>query len=396
MTAPRLRNGGYWPVFLTGFLIIFLFDNTRAEDAGNPFVPGVHEDLAAVLPPQTWKQVESSVDRALAWVSTQQQADGSFPTYQSGQPAITSLCVLAFLSRGYQPGNGPYGQQLNRAIDFVVGCQMEDGLFSYEKPQPFYVRKGASHAAVYNHAIAGLMLGEVYGHVTGTRAKAVKHSIDKALQFTRELQTRPKPSPYDSGGWRYLPNKGGGEPDSDLSCTAWQLMFLRSARNAEFAVPQHFVDDAVAYVKRCWNPEEGMFAYARDAEGNYWQSSRGMTAAGILSLSLAGQHQTQIAQAAGQWLVQHPYTVAGEHTGGQDRYFYSAYYCSQAAMQLGGRYWAGIYPPLVRTMLGAQLADGSWPVETTSGDAIFGKLYTTSLAILSLTPPYQLLPVYQK
>lgn len=352
--------------------------------------------LAAALSAGQWKQMEGSVDRALAWIASQQDANGSFPTYPSGQPAVTSFCILAFLSRGHQPGLGPYGAQLNRAIDFVISCQMRDGLFSYQTPQPQHIRKEASQTAAYNHAIAGLMLGEVYGHVTGKRARGVKNAIAKALQFTRDLQTRSKANPLDQGGWRYLRFKGGFEPDSDLSVTAWQLMFLRSARNAEFPVPQAYVDEAVDFVKRCWDPEEGLFAYARTANGGYFQTGRGMTGAGILSLSMAGQHQTPMARAAGDWLLAHPYAGFGEAIGGNDRYFYSTYYCSQAAMQLGGRYWKGIFPPLMESLLSAQSSDGSWPAEPDQGDGIFGNVYTTSIAVLALTPPYQLLPVYQK
>jgi hypothetical protein len=354
--------------------------------------------LAAVLSPGEWKQMESSVDRALAWIASRQNADGSFPTLPTGQPAVTSFCVLAFLSRGHQPGLGPYGQQLNRAIDFVISCQKPDGLFSYEVPEDHYVSRHASHTASYNHAIAGLMLGEVYGHVTGQRAKAVRKAIEKALQFTRNLQTRPKDSPFDKGGWRYLQFKGRGEPDSDsdLSVTAWHLMFLRSARNAEFNVPQAYVDEAVKFVNRCWDPKQGVFTYGRDADGSYFESSRGMMGAGILSLSMAGQHQTPMARAAGDWLLAHPYTRFGEPIGGNDRFFYSAYHCSQAAMQLGGRYWEGIFPPLAHAMLSAQSLDGSWPSEPNHGDGIYGNAYTTAMAVLSLTPPYQLLPVYQK
>src|SRR5262245_55275715 len=65
--------------------------------------------LAAVLPQEKWQQFERSIDKALAWIASQQAADGSFPTPPSGQPAVTSLCVMAFLSRGHQPGMGAYG-----------------------------------------------------------------------------------------------------------------------------------------------------------------------------------------------------------------------------------------------------------------------------------------------
>ena len=72
------------------------------------------KSLMDALPPGKWKQVEGSVDRGLNWLAQQQAEDGSFPSLPTAQPAVTSFCVLAFLSRGHQPGVGPYGQQLNR------------------------------------------------------------------------------------------------------------------------------------------------------------------------------------------------------------------------------------------------------------------------------------------
>ncbi len=88
--------------------------------------------LAAVLSPEKWQQVEQAVDRALSWMASQQAADGSFPTLPSGQPAVTSLSVMAFLSRGHQPGIGPYGKRINSAIDFVLSCQLPNGLISLQ------------------------------------------------------------------------------------------------------------------------------------------------------------------------------------------------------------------------------------------------------------------------
>jgi hypothetical protein len=347
-------------------------------------------DLAGALTPDKWRQVESSVDRALAWIASQQEDDGSFPSLSTAQPAITSFCVLAFLSRGYQPGPGKYGRQLEKAIDFVLSCQKNDGLLCLDAPGSSWQFEKASHTGAYNHAIAGLMLGEAYGEVSGKRAAAMREAIRKALQFTRELQARPKPSPIDIGGWGYLRPTSGGM-DGDLSVTAWHLMFLRSARNAEFKVPKNYADEAVQYVRRAWDPAQRMFIYNR-----FGTTSRGLTGAGILSLSMAGQHQSAIAQAGGDWLLQHPFNNFGEQIGEFDRWYYSMFYCSQAAAQLGGRYWNGIYPPVAESILSHQLPDGSYPTEPNRGDYVFGKCYSTSLGVLALTPAYQLLPVYQR
>jgi hypothetical protein len=266
---------------------------------------------------------------------------------------------------------------------------MADGLFSQQVPQAAYVNREASHTASYNHGIAGLMLGEVYGQVTGRRAQAVKAAIEKALLFTRHLQERPK-SASDKGGWRYLRLATGA--DSDLSITAWQVMFLRSAKNAGFDVPPQPIEEAMTFVRRCWDPGSGMFAYSLPLANH--DGSRGVTGAGIVTLSMGGQHETPMALAAGDWLVAHPFRRPGELLGTYDKFIYSTYYCSQAAAQLGGRYWERIYPPIVEVLLNGQSGNGSWRSE--SNLAMFGDELTTAFAVLSLTPAYQLLPIYQR
>ena len=400
MNSLRCRCNSMLPILAAVLLSGFCVPGARAASPATPPAESsasAPTPLAQVLEPDRWHDVESSVDRALAWMASRQAEDGSFPTIPAGQPAVTSLGILAFLSRGHQPGLGPYGAQIERAIDFVISCQKPDGLFSYESPGATHVDNMPSHTAIYNHAIAGLMLGEVYGHVTGKRAKNVRDAIDRALQFTRELQTRPKSFPMDKGGWRYLRLRYDHTAyDSDLSVTAWQLMFLRSARNAEFSVPQNYVDEGIQFVQRCFDKRLGDFNYALDANGAGVGGSRGLTGAGILSLSMAGQHHSPAALAAGDWLLAHPFRRFGDRVGTYDHFFYSTYYCSQAAAQLGGRYWAGVYPAIVESLLPAQRADGSWPLEIGEQDEMFGAVYPTAMTVLSLTPPYQLLPIYQR
>jgi len=360
--------------------------------------------LASVLPPAKWQEVEDAVDHALAWMAKQQAEDGSFPTLAQGQPGVTSFATMAFLSRGHQPGQGPYGQRMNRAIDYVLSCQLSNGLISLRPPGPMHADKQPSHTAIYNHAISGLMLGEVYGQVSGPRAKTVKQGIERALQFSHELQMRPK-RPIDKGGWRYL-RLNSSRVDSDLSVTGWHIMFMRSAKNGQFNVPQADLDESLAYVRRLWNPTSGVFSYdTQDQVGTMAMDTRGMVGAGILCLSLGGQHQTPMARAAGDWLLAHPVRRFGDLISSRDRFFYGAYYCSQAMVQLGGRYWEQYFPSLVNALLSGQQSDGSWPPEVDRGgngvggggsEAMFGNVYSSALAVLSLTPPYQLLPVYQR
>lgn len=359
--------------------------------------PDTSSDLSAALPAAGWREVDQSTARALRWLAQQQRPDGAFPTAASGQPAITSLCVMAYLSCGHQPGVGPYGQRLDRAIDYTLACQQPSGLFSLEAPQSAHVHQGASHTVTYNHAIAGLMLCEAYGQTSGERSVRIRRAVERGVAATARLQKTPrKKAPQDRGGWRYLHSASarGTPSDSDLSVTGWHLMFLRSAKNAQFDVPDEVVEAAMGYVQRCYNPATGEFYYGIVGVDRY--ASRGMVGAGALSLSLGGKHNTKMARSAGDWLLAHPFDRYGQTAGGRgDRFHYSAYYCSQAMAQLGGRYWNEFFPTLARTLISGQQSDGSWVAES-GEDAMYGSTYPTALSVLALTPAYQLLPIYQR
>jgi hypothetical protein len=296
---------------------------------------------------------------------------------------------MAFLSRGHVPGRGPYGELLNRGIDFVLSSQQDNGLLYGLPISEGWERYDGSHTAIYNHAIAGLMLAEVYGMTDEPLQDRLRVAVEGALKFTREQQVAPKRMAVDNGGWRYLREYASN--DSDLSVTSWQLMFLRSARNAEFEVPEEYINAAMTYIRSCFDNLQSTFIYAESER----RPSGGIVGGGILSLALGGEHQTEIAHLAGDWILANrhrSYNGPGQH--GMDRYHYSTYYCSQAMFQLGGDYWSQFYPDMMDTLLDNQRNDGSWEPEAIM-DETYGNAYTTALAILALTPPYQLLPLYQ-
>lgn len=351
-------------------------------------------EIRAGLSTQQWSQVEATIDKALAFLSRQQRSDGSFPvpsgSNRLAQPGVTALGVMAFLSRGHLPGEGPYGQAISRAIGFVLSCQQKDGLLALEHPDQ---ARGilVAECAVYNHAIAGLMLSETYGMTTGQTNKRIRSSLEIALKIALQKHPAPKRNKLDEGGWRY--RQRWQSSDSDLSVTSWYLMFLRSCRNAGLEVPAQPIDDALAYVERCYDPQQSAFWYA--LRGQERVRTRAMVGAGILSLSLAGKHESDMARQAGDWLLRHPFDAYKAKVTGPDRFFYGAFYCSLAAFQLGGRYWNDFYPTMARTLVSHQNRDGSWDNET-KPDEEFGNAYSSALAVLALSPPYQLLPIFQR
>lgn len=356
---------------------------------------------ADVLTADEWGEVDEAVEAGLDWLALQQQPDGSFPTMPHAQPGVTSLCVLAFLAHGHLPGEGEHGEALEKAIDYISGCQKRNGLLALVAPNSDYLSRNIDHdigyTVVYNHAIGALVLCETYAMDGTKRAQELDPVIKRALDATLEMQNWPKDQAVDEGGWRYLDDYD--DRDSDLSVTGWQLMFLRSAKNAGFDVADDPIRRAIGYVRRCFRRDVGSFSYKTGDENRV---TRGMSGAGVLALAHAGLHGTPEAKLAGEWILRSgfdEYNGYGRFNGSRredDRYHYGLLTCCQAMYQLGGTPWQEFYPPTVNALLSGQSSEGFWQKENHHRDAEFGEAYTSAICLLALGAPNQLLPVFQR
>jgi len=360
-------------------------------------VPGVaysqagYESLT-VLGPGEARKVDKAIARGLTWLAKQQEADGSFPTDDNAEPAITSLCLFAFLACGHLPGEGEHGELLEKGVDFVISCQKGDGSIVQLPPPLEHAAGSPTQTGPYAHAISGLLLSELYGMTSDVRSTRMRTAIEKALSYSRQLQTQPKRNRKDLGGWRYL--YPINDMNSDLSVTSWHLMFLRSAKAAGFRVPSEWIDEAFGYVTRCYDEAHQTICYGtHSSERSY--NSRTMAGAGIVSLAMAGQHETPMARRTGRWLLSRPFDSKPKHGRKKEHFYYAAFYCSQAMFQLGGEYWRKFYPVTVQTFLANQKRDGQWSDQSEMGRKYGGTLIT-ALAIMTLTPPYQMLPIFQR
>ena len=114
-----------------------------------------------------------------------------------------------------------------------------------------------------------------------------------------------------------------------------------------------------------------------------------MTGAGVFCLVLFGEHSHPFVLDGGATLSRMDFS--GTHELGE-RPYYTCYYLSQAATQLGGDHWRSIYRKTTDYVMARQESDGKWAPD---GDPQYGPIYSTSLAVLALTPQLQLLPIYQ-
>ena len=365
-----------------------------------------------VLTRERWQQVDAAVERGLGWLASQQQEDGAFKSDERAQPAITSFCLMAFLAQGESPVDGKYQQPLARAIEFIAGQQQANGLIatvapgavpiprddlSSEGPRPSRKPNYVAVTAVYNHAISSLALCEAYGQCTPEQSAALAPVIEKAIAATLEMQKWRGKKAVELGGWRYLTTRY--VQDSDLSVTGWQLMFLRSARDAGFDVPEESIDAAVKYIERCFVKNKNRQAHSYLA-GEANNITRAMAGAGILAMAHAGKHNSPEAVASGEWILKHDFKdyddeqpVYGVNWLG-NRYHYGAVLCTQGMYQLGGKYWDQFFPQLVNALLSNQQQGGAWL--TKGKDERYGSCYSTSLSILSLSVPSQMLPIFQR
>ena len=364
----------------------------------------VAQDLSAeppsmeIMPPAEWDRIDDSVSRALKWLAAQQRRDGSFSTDMRGQPGVSALCVMAFMAHGHLPGAGQYGEQLEKALNYIASCQKRNGLIAVVAPNGPTIVRSIPHdvgwRASYNHAISALALSEGFATGRGLDVDRMEKVITKGLEATLEMQAWNKRRREDQGGWRYV-NQFTDGLDSDLSATGWYLMSLRSAKNAGFEVPKEPIDDAVEYISRCFNQGQGTYQLMASEDNRL---TRGMAGAGILAMAHAGRHNLPEVAKSGDWLLKNGFLdynvrITRWH---DDRYHYGVFNCCQGMYQLGGRYWAEFFPPVARVLLANQRRDGSWPADSHYFDVVFGRSYTTSLVVLSLGAPNQLLPIFQR
>lgn len=306
-------------------------------------------------------ELNDTISKAFIYLKSHQNSDGSFGRGRYGRHVgITSLCALAFMSDGNLPGRGEYGQQVSKALDFVLEHTSETGLLAAD----------TSHGPMYGHGFAALFLGEVYG--MNPDDKRVRDALVKAIDLIIGTQN-------DEGGWRYNPIPY----DADISVTICQIMALRSARNAGIKVPKKIIDRAVEYVRQCQNPDGG-FKYMLQAGGSAWPRA----AAGVASLYYAGIYEDDSIERGLQYLRR--FAMPGQRTSSQAHYFYGHYYAVQAMYLAGGEDWDAWWPAIRDELISKQASSGGWP------DHHAGGAYASAMSLIILQMPKRYLPIFQK
>lgn len=329
--------------------------------------------LAAALlaADQPAESTDAAINKALQFLRQSQQRDGcwlasGFGSTQS--PGVTGLCVMAFLSAGHTPSEGPNAAAISSAVRWVLRQQQRTGLIS-----------SGDSFDMYHHGICTLMLAEIVGMTDAALADEVRERLGRAVELILKAQ---RSAGSGRGGWRYTV----AGADADLSVTGWQVLALRAAKNVGCNVPSSAIEKALEYVRNCYDETRGAFAYMPN---NYLTVP--CTGTGILCFELAGRnsHRSRESLRAGGYVLRNPPGLDQAHC------YYGLYYCSQAMFQLGESYWNGYRRLMHDLLLKSQQRTGAWTGRDLEAQRA-GPSYSTAMAVLALTVEYRLLPIYQR
>lgn len=297
------------------------------------------------------RRTQAAIDRSLAYLAKQQRSDGSWADRGKNPAAITALSMIAFMVNGHLPGEGKYGDAIDRGIDYLINAPDQAGYIG---------------SSMYSHGLATLALSEVWGMTD--RDDEVKDVLKGAVNLILHAQN-------EEGGWRYYPRP----QDADISVTAMQLVALASAKQSGVLVPDKTVDRAIRYVTMCYDPATGGYNYQPRP---YSAPGFGRSAAAVTALMMCGEYDAEAVKGGVKYILNEP-EEKFESTG---HYAYSHYYAIQVTYRTGAEEFAQWYPQIRDALL----------AKTTDEGVVRGGEYLTAMAVIVLGAPNHFVPAYQR
>src|SRR4029077_15925924 len=122
---------------------------------------------------QITPETQRAIEEGLKWLSTKQLPDGSYGSgAYRGTVAVTSLAALAMMASGSSPGRGPYGPQIDKALQYIMDNTSARGLVASST--------GGYHVPMSGHVFGTLFLAEAYGM---TRRPEIREKLEKAVKL---------------------------------------------------------------------------------------------------------------------------------------------------------------------------------------------------------------------
>ena len=372
----------------TGLSDVLQAPRTHVEDMTAPFSGRTGPSKVQLIRREGGTTAsERAVQEGLAWLMRHQADDGGWRLdvrnecrippgcpevgHIESDTAATGLALLPFLGAGHihnQPSR--YQEQVRRGIDWLLAHQQKSGeLFL----------GGQIHSQFYSHAIATMALCEAYGL---SKDERLKEPAQLGINFIAQSQNK-----YD-GGWRYSPGMEG-----DTSVFGWQMFALRSARLAGLNVPKNVIRGCSHYLDEASSDKHRKtYGYLPGSP-----ATSVMTAEALLCRQYLGWPRDHPSLVGGVAIVWDDLQASGE------RNIYYWYYATQLLHNMQNKAWkqwnARVRDGLVAMQVESKGCDqGSWSPILPQPDRWGlrgGRLFQTSLSILTLEVYYRFLPLYR-
>jgi hypothetical protein len=326
-------------------------------------------------------ECEDAVVRGLDWLKATQSSDGSWTN--SNKPAMTGLALLAYLGHCETPLSEKYGDNVLRAITYLVNLGMKNG--------GKLTTNAAEKSWPYEHSIATYALAEAatfckQGNINVPNLFEV---TQKAGQFIIDNQHKR------TGGWAYSYDTSDGG-HRDLSVSAWHVQALKACHHTglEFKGLTRAANQSIDFVGEMQS-RDGGFAYKNANENPHADGYRTMTGGGVLSLQMWNKGAQSSARRGVSYILEH--SKFDYNTEFCD--LYGHYYEAQAMMNHGGAEWRKYNAMFRDQLLKNQNPDGSWKkpgggkkVRAVAPTWVDNTHYRTTLCILMLEVYYRFLP----
>jgi beta-lactamase regulating signal transducer with metallopeptidase domain len=295
-------------------------------------------------------------DRALAWLLTQQHADGHWSTGPATEVdtgefnsiGVTALTVLALHQQQASDRDDARAAAIARALGYLGGVQEEEtGLFG----------PVSGHRVMASHAVATLAwLRTREGRAEGAWRPQAEHAVAAILRAH---------NPYS--GWRFGQVPDG---DSDSFMTSLMLSSLAEAAAAGIDVPRDTIRSGFSFLEEMTEPSNGRTGYnARGsmaprlaAKGQDFPArySEMCTAIAIVARLDWGQDPVRSdAIRDGAHLISSSAPDWDPVRGSTDFYYWL--YGSEALARLGGYAFEHWREALLHALVPHQDAEGWWP-----------------------------------
>jgi hypothetical protein len=330
------------------------------------------------------------------------------------------MALMTFLGAGHSHVEGRYKQTVAKGLRFLLATlKQQDRIGSWHE--------AVGNATNYSHGMACLAVCEAYAMARDHKPRETKprspsemteeerRQTDEDRRRAAEEKKRGKrpvvevplaqlraaaqsslnyimQNQHSAGGWRY----NTGQP-GDTSVVGWMIMALKSGHMASLTVNARTVVSTSKFLDSVKHDDYGSIYHYLPEKNRPLEACKATTAIGLLCRMYMGWERNspgilQGVQQLGAW-------GPDLSADGRAANMYYNYYATQVMFHYGGEPWKKWNNSLRDRLVAAQAkeghARGSWHFNGDHGTSAGGRLYSTTLAAMTLEVYYRYMPIYK-